>query len=373
MKVLITSVSAGAGHMRAAQAVESAFKIKHPTVEAFHVNVMDLVSKAFRKVYEDGYMLLADRAPAMWGWIYEATGKNGNHSSAQRAINAFQRNCAQPFLAFLEKFRPDVILTTHFLTTQILSSGRTFPAIPVEVVVTDYDLHRIWLSPLSRRYYVGDAVVGERFERYGINSARVTASGIPVHPDFSTESMRFPVLSRLNLNPNIPTLLLLSGGLGFGSLEMTLRRLIKFTKPLQIITVSGRNAEMRARLEKLPSSKTVVVRNLGFVDNMPELLSAADLVVTKAGGLTTAECLAKGVPMVVMSALPGQEQKNADFVLSREAGWQPNNLDQLASVVASLLNAPRELARLSANARAAGKPRAAFTIADSVLNPLCVA
>jgi len=373
VRALITSVSAGSGHVRAAQAIEAAFKQEHPDVEALHVNVMDLVSKPFRRLYEDGYMLLADKAPAMWGWLYETTARNGNHSGAQRAINAFQRNCAQPFLAFLEKFKPDVIVTTHFLTPQILSSGVTFPSIPVEVVITDYDLHRMWLSPLARRYYVGDACVVGKFERLGYDLNRVTVSGIPIHPAFSQDFPRSETLLNMGLDPELPTLLLLSGGLGFGSLETTVKRLIMLKMPLQIITVSGRNAELRSKLMKLRPSEAIALRNLGYVDNMHELLGAVDLIVTKAGGLTTAECLAKGAPMVIVSALPGQEQKNADFVLSKQAGWQPNNLDQLVSVVTSLINAPRELARLRDNARAAGRPRAAFTVVETVLNSFCVA
>jgi processive 1,2-diacylglycerol beta-glucosyltransferase len=373
VKILITSVSAGSGHVRAAQAIEAAYKLEHPDIEALHVNVMDLVSKPFRRLYEDGYMLLADKAPAMWGWLYDATDRSGNHSGAQRAINAFQRNCSRPFLSFLENFSPDMIISTHFLVPQILSSGVMFPSIPMEVVITDYDLHRMWLSPLVRRYYVGHERVAETFSRYGLDSSRVTVSGIPIHPSFSEKISRDEVLQSLGFEPGVPTVLLMSGGLGFGSLEATLKRLLNIKSRLQIITVCGKNAEMLARVSTLQPPANIAVKNLGYVNNMHELLGVSDLAITKAGGLTTAECMAKGVPMVIVSALPGQEQKNADFVLSKQAGWQPNNLDQLVSVVVSLLNAPHELARLRMNARAAGAPMAAFTIASNALNAFCLA
>lgn len=373
MRVLITSVSAGSGHLRAAEALEAAFKIKYPEVEVLHINLMDLVSKTFRKIYEDGYMFLADRVPSMWNWLYETSDKNGNQSSTQRVINTFQRNCANPFLKFLESYRPDVIVTTHFLTAQILSSGVVFPSIPIETVITDYDLHRIWLSPLSRRYYVGDTSIIKRFDLSGIDSFRVVASGIPIHPIFQESVNRDFVFSKYKLDPSIPMVLLLSGGLGFGALEPVVKRLIMLPTPVQLVTVSGKNTELRQRLERLKSSKSVQCRHLGYVSNMHELMGSASFVVSKAGGLTTSECLAKGAPMIITSAIPGQEQKNANFLVSKGAGLWPANLDELVALVISLLQAPSDLSAMRNRARLASNPQAAFVIADSVLHSLCFA
>jgi processive 1,2-diacylglycerol beta-glucosyltransferase len=177
-------------------------------------------------------------------------------------------------------------------------------------------------------------------------------------------------LERLGLRAGVPTLLVLSGGLGFSALEKILQRLLTLKERLQIITVAGKNAPLRERLNRLIPPKNISIVNLGYVTNMHEIVETADLVVTKAGGLTVSECMVKGLPMVLVSPIPGQEEKNAEFVRRSGAGIVVEDPIGLAGAVHDLLISPRTMENFRHNARLFAKPLAAFTITDTLLRDL---
>ncbi len=367
MRILITSVSSGSGHVRAAEALQAAFQEAHPHVTVEHVNVLDHIHPTIRKIYEDGYAFVADHAPGMWRLLYDTTDKQGNHGGVQRALNALQRQGATPFLEFLDRWKPDAIVSTHFLAPQLLSSAVIDPNIPMEVVITDYDLHRLWINRVVRRYYVADETVAQKGRGFGLRDDRFVVTGIPIHPLFSRCISRSDALHALGLSEDRPTVLLLSGGMGFGNVERAFKSLLEIRSPFQIVTIAGKNQVLKRKLSGISAPKHIECRHFGFVSNMHEFLSAADVVVTKSGGLTTAESLAKGVPMVIFTALPGQETRNAEFVESSGAGIFVKQPAHLKAAVEKLVSSAGERFRFQIQARAAGRPHAAFDVAKNVI------
>lgn len=365
MKILIASASTGNGHVKAAEAIEKAVQLAHPDIEVKHVNVLDFVPASFRAVYQDGYSFLADRAPLMWGWLYNATNIHGNRGVVQRAINNFQRQCAAPFLEFLHDYKPQRIISTHFLIPQIISSRPADLYFPVDTVVTDYDLHHIWFDPMVRRYFVADEEVAAQFSAFSVPENKIIVSGIPIDPMFAGDVSRPAVLAKLKLHPNHPTVLFLAGALGFGHLEKVIRRSMQFDRPAQFIAVAGKNKKLLAEIRKLAPPSHIRLAAMGFVNNMHELMAAADVVVTKPGGLTTSECFARGCAMVVHSPIPGQEEKNAEYIVRHGAGLRAHNADQISQLVSRLLSNPAELTKLRVNSRACARPRAAYIIAEN--------
>src|SRR5262249_22091146 len=262
MKVLITSLSAGSGHVRAAEAILAALKETTPEVEAVHVDVAHFVSPSLRRLYVEGYRLAIHRAPALWGRLYRYSDAPALDHVIGPLLHRIQRACANNFYAYVERFRPDLILTTHFLIPQLIAAERHHPSFgpPVETIITDYDVHRFWVSDVVTRYYVAHDGMIDTLSRYGVPRSRAVVSGIPVHPCFLKPASISEEIGRLNLDGLRPVLLMLSGGLGLYELEDAVKRLFALSARPQIVTVSGKNEHLRARLDKLrvPGGTTLI-------------------------------------------------------------------------------------------------------------------
>jgi processive 1,2-diacylglycerol beta-glucosyltransferase len=344
-------------------------------VEAVHADVADFVTANFRRFYVEGYRVAVNYAPALWGRLYRYNDRAPDQNTLLPLLQRAQHACASAFFAYLHRFRPDRILSTHFLIPQLLSADRRFTCLnpSVESIITDYEVHRFWVSDIVSRYYVAHEQMVAALARYGVPVWRVTVSGIPVHPCFSDPVSNASILEGLGLDPDRPVIMMLAGGLGLNELSRALQQIFTLPRSVQIITVSGKNEALRARLDKLQAPASVRLLNLGFVRNMHELLSISDLVITKPGGLTVSECLAKNKLMILFSPIPGQEAKNAEFLVERGAAVQVNTLDELPQTIEQLLRNPLLGAQMLAQVKACARPLAAYTIAETIAHAPCLA
>lgn len=370
MRLLVLSASAGAGHVRAAQALEQAARLHHPDVECRHLDILDLTDAAYRKAYAGGYLKLVNRAPALWAALYRSSDTVRERRARDRFVRFFDRLEFAPFRRVLAEYAPDAVLTTHFLPCQVLAperAGGRF-TMPLGVVITDFDVHAFWVQPSADHFFVGTDEVAAVLAARGIPGERIEVTGIPVLRAFAPVTDSAQARRALGLAVDQPTVLVSGGGAGVGALDETVNTVLE-CGPVQVLAVAGRNQAARQRLAKtaVPAGSRLVP--FGFVDNMAELLAAADLVVAKSGGLTTAECLAVGVPMVVRDPIPGQEERNADYLLEQGAGVKAHSLPVLRFKLSSLLRDPARLARMRHAARKAGRPGAARQIVESMLSP----
>lgn len=374
-RVLIASVSAGSGHVRAAEAVQTAAQQWFPEVKTHHVDVMKYVSRSFKWIYSDGYSFAVDRAPFLWKKIYKMTDGEAAERKVKPAINAIQRRHAQEFLDYVQHFDPEAILSTHFLIPQLLAddvrAGRVTPRL--ECVITDYDLHRIWIHDSIQKYHVAHEGLADKLVYHGVPISKINVTGIPIHPIFTDNTSVSRVMRELTLEPGRPVLLVLSGGAGLRSLERTVHELFQVRLPLQILTVSGTNQKLKNMLDRMKPPPQMRMRNLGFVSNMHELLSVADAVVTKAGGLTVSECLAKHVPMIFYAPIPGQEERNAAFVESIGAGMLAKSAALLKVFVQNLLQDRHTLSAMRTCAGNYATPQAAYRVASTFISPVVAA
>jgi processive 1,2-diacylglycerol beta-glucosyltransferase len=370
MKVLLTSVSAGSGHVRAAEAIQAAIWRSRPGVKAVHIDVMNFVSHGFQRMYAGGYSFAVNRTPSLWGQIYSFWDRTPSEGGATEWLRRVQRHCATPFFRYLSCVQPDLILTTHFLIPQLLRQDHPYPwlrRIPLECVVTDYDVHRFWVSDNIARYYVAHEELAGRLVAQGVSSSRITVSGIPVHPVFLVPVSEALLRQKLGLDPVKPVLLVLAGGLGMPMLEKSVQELFRLGRPVQIVTVAGKNDALRERLNRLTPPPHIRLVNQGYVRNMHELLSISDLVITKPGGLTVSECLAKRRPMLLYAPIPGQEERNADFALRHHIALRARVPRDLPLLVERILRDPLEQLRFQTNLAACAHPDAAFRIAETTL------
>ncbi len=365
-RLLIATVTAGAGHLQAAAAMEEAWRALRPQDEVQRVDVLNFTSPLYRKAYADGYMKIAERAPE----LYELLFKRTDNPALLRRLTQFRRTAARAggdgFLRFVKKFQPDVAVCTHFLPAELMGNLRAKSAASPKVatIVTDFEAHALWLEPGVDLYCVPTEATRARLVARGIAPAMVAVTGIPVSERFAAKVSAPEVRKRMGLRDDLPVLLVLGGGFGLGPVAKILAALNACETPVQVVVVCGRNEKLRRELAVLNHRHPTHV--LGFVTNMQELMTVAALILTKPGGLTTAEALAIGRPLFIINPIPGQEAANSDFLLEQGAAVKVNRLEDIPFKLAQVLDG-RKLAALTKAARALGRPAAARAICRTVV------
>lgn len=368
-KLVILSVSAGVGHTRAAQALESWARLEKPAWEVVHLDVMTLVPRLFRKIYSDLYVAMVRSIPEMWGHLYALSDKDKSIRIARAFRREFQRLNTLKFMQCLEAMQADQIICTHFLPAELLSDARQKGKlkVPVWVVVTDYDVHRLWVYSSLTGYFAASEEVAYRMNKRGIPAHTIHVTGIPISPSFAQPLSRLECAEELGLDPQRPTILFMSGGIGIGRMESSIEEVILAQEEVQVVALAGRNEKLKRNLEALARKFPGRIVALSFMSTIERLMACADLTVTKPGGLTTAECLAVGLPMVVISPIPGQEERNADFLLEQGAGVKALDAAGVVYKVQELLREPSKLEALRVNAKRLGKPYAGREILNCIL------
>jgi processive 1,2-diacylglycerol beta-glucosyltransferase len=373
-RVLLLSASSGAGHVRAAEALKKAFSARGDCAVE-HVDAIEYVSKLFQRVYDKAYITMVRRAPEFMGVLYERTDRPWRHL---RRRLAFDRLNTASMIRMLERVQPDLCIATHFLPAEILAwlvAKRKLRARNA-IVVTDYDVHSLWLCRTVDRYYVAVEETAEYLANIGVPREKICVSGIPVDPVFAAPCEKSAARRHLKLDPDAVVLLVAAGGYGVGPVEELVERLARLRRPWQIVAAAGKSEKMRRRLEvisasagKLPSGAGRLVP-VGFTTEMDQYMAAADLLVGKAGGLTTSEALARALPLAIVDPIPGQESRNADHLLEAGAAIRCNNLPAAAWKIAKLLDAPDRVASMREAASLLGRPHAAAKIAEDALRLL---
>jgi processive 1,2-diacylglycerol beta-glucosyltransferase len=372
-RVLVLSASAGAGHLRAAEAIEKAIRLRNLASEVQHLDVLKYTNKVFRHLYSKAYIDLVNNAPEVLGWLYDHLDDPAKNDPIRLA---FDRLNANPFIRFLQRYQPDVAICTHFLPSGIISSLKAEAKIDVlnAVVVTDFDVHAMWLCHHVEQYFVALEETKVHLRALGVPESLITISGIPIDPVFAERKDKRAMRHQHGLDPDCFTILVSAGGFGVGPVGYLLKALAQLSHPVRVVMVCGRNESLRAELteavKKLAKRSKVSFTLLGFTTKMDELMTAADLYVGKPGGLTTSEALSKHLAMVVINPIPGQEERNSDHLLEQGAAIRCNNLPALAYKIDTLIDNPQKLAQMRENARSLGKPEAAFTVIDR-LAELC--
>jgi processive 1,2-diacylglycerol beta-glucosyltransferase len=369
-RVLVLSASVGAGHLRAAQAVELALRQLDPAADVRNVDVLEFTNAAFRRVYGRPYLDLVNKAPHVLGYFYDLMDRaTSPQRKADRLRLAVEKLNMIRFLRFLKSEPWDIIVNTHFLPAELIASLRSKGQLetPHFTVTTDFETHRLWVNQPCDHYFSATDEGAAYLTHWGVPAGDVTVSGIPIHPAFSQPKDRAACLAQHGLLGDRPIVLQLSGGFGVGPIEKIFQGILQIDVPLEVIVVAGRNEQVTAQLEQVVVPGCHRAKILGFTDKIDELMAVADIVVSKPGGLTTSEVLASGAAMAVINPIPGQESRNSDFLLENGAAVKINNIATLAHKLSPLLHEPSRLARLKENARRIGKPQAAFIVARQAL------
>ncbi|MGC1380554.1 MAG: glycosyltransferase [Candidatus Baltobacteraceae bacterium] len=359
MKVLFLSASVGVGHLSAANAVGAALREIDPGAATPVVDSYEYAALVVSRIVSDGYLRMVKTIPQMYRYIYHR---------AERAteVGPF-RTWAHQFTAgnlrsLIARERPDVVVCTHaFPCGAMAEYKRAYAdAPPVVGVVTDFAVHGFWIHDNVDRYVVATEAMRTALLRRGIAADAVAASGIPVRAEFApSREPRDALRERLNLPKDRHVVLLMGGGLGIAPIERMVHALQGVRVPLAAVVIAGRNARIERRLAATAENVQHPVRSLAFVDNVYDYMHAADVLVTKPGGLTSAEALVAQLPMVLCKPLPGQEERNARVLVDAGAAVRARRVAELPATIESVLTDHARRERIKEAARRLGRPDAA--------------
>jgi len=369
-KILVCSASVGAGHMRAAQAVELALRELAPDVEVHNVDVLSLTNAAFRHMYGKTYLDLVKTAPHLLGFVYDYLDKPRAPNSTRDKLRLLvERANVTRCTDMMLHGGWNVIVNTHFLPAELVANLRRSKkmSVPQVTVTTDFETHRLWVNEPCEMYTTATKEGAAYLNHWGVSEDRVRATGIPIDPIFSHKKDRSKCLALHGLKGDRPVVLQVAGGFGVGPIEQLFRTTLEVEQPLEIVVVAGKNEKAKAQLEKIEIPSRHRAKVIGFTTAIDELMTVADIVVSKPGGLTTSEVLARGAAMVIVNPIPGQESRNSDFLLENGAAIKINNIATMKMKLEGLLSDPRRLKSMKTNALKLAKPKAAFDVARIAL------
>ncbi len=370
-KILILAAAVGAGHLRAAEAVEKEFKRQMPSAEIKNIDVLNYTNPLFRRLYGKAYLDMVNKMPEVLGWMYDSLDKPWENERRRLALDRLN---TQPLIKFLKNYQPDIAVCTHFLPAEIISwlTAKGKINFPQSIVVTDFDAHALWLCHHYDRYFVALDETKIHLEKLGIPADKITVSGIPIDPVFAEIKDRRAMREKYNLAQDKLTIMVSAGGFGVGNVENLLRSLAELETPSQILALCGRNEELKNKLETLALEKLnndrVTFKPIGFTREMDEYMSASDLIVGKPGGLTTSEAMAKGLIFVIVNPIPGQEERNSDHLLEQGCAIKCNNLTILAYKIDELVKNPMRSETMKQNIRSFARPNAAAEIVKNLMD-----
>lgn len=364
---MILSVSAGTGHMRAAAALQSAFRERDPECEVTILDTFRYTAPILEKLILGAYLEMIKHTPALYGYIFSRSERGQILSgSVKTEFNRLLRKfSASRLIKFIEDRKPEVVICTHAFPLGVMSSIRRDLECGCFTVgaITDFLIHPFWVFPGVDLYLVGSEKLAPDLVEYGIPAEWVEATGIPIDPVFTRPVDRGEVLAGFGLDPGLATILVMGGGLGIGPLAEAVEALGNIGRPCQIIVVTGNNVYLRGKLEQAVQGLANPVRVLGYADNVHELMGSSQMMVSKAGGLSCAEALAAGIPLFILDPLPGQEQRNSRFLSEAGAAVAVNGVGDLAGKIARCLDQPELLREMVLAASRHGRPDSARTAA----------
>ena len=375
MKILIFYASYGGGHLNAAKSIHDCLKndYKDKNIDVELIDCMKYVNKALEKMTTKAYNEMAKKMPWAWGRIYSDSqrGPLAHITSRSNKIMAIK------LLRLLREKQPDLIISTHPFGSQMCSYLKRKGKISAKIatIMTDFAPHDQWLvgSDDTDYYFVAHENMKKYLLRKGIPNTKVFATGIPLSSRFLKEFNNDKIFKELNLKPDKKTILFFGGGeFGLGKTRTVeiFEGFVKYCKDMQIIAISGKNEKMKLAFEKIVSKyerkDTILV--FEYTSQVPEFMSISDLVVTKPGGLTTTESLASHLPMVIINPIPGQEEKNAKFLVKNGIAIWIKKEDNVIEVLENLFSHPETLETMKENTKKLAKLHSTKDICDTLLN-----
>lgn len=368
MKIHIYHANAGHGHRKVAEVTAEALHAKGLSAQDVKVfDGLDFTPGYFRSAYPATYYYSVKHIPKIWGWFYETLDLPKIYGPVRGLRSIYNHAMGKRLIEEVRREKPDVVLCAHFFTAELFASAKKRGEIQSTLItiITDFYPHTFWVNEGTDYYWV----MGEEGKKdllgRGVSAEKIIAGGIPVAPAFKPLGRKNEILKKWNLDPDRFTVLFTSGSFGLGKQAMILKEMEPFKDKIQCLVVCGNNKQLETDLKR--EQWPFPVQVFGFVDFMPDLMEASDLMLAKPGGSTTTESLAKGLPMVILDPIPGQESRNAKLLLENNASFTIAEPFQIRPILKAVLEQPQVLKDKHAIIKKIARPNAAEDLADFVI------
>jgi len=371
MNFLICSVTAGEGHNSTAKALCAEFE--NCGHECTVLDTFDYISPELAKIISEGYLLITEKAKYAYRLGYRFAERERKHpireKLPEKITEAFYDGrdelinitITDDLAQYINTGDFDVILFTHPFAGAILAMLKKHGLIKLRTIgiLTDFTFHPYWEQCTANEYVVvPDSLLLPQARRKGFRDDQILPFGIPINPKFAESTPKNEARKQLGLDENLPTFLLMGGSMGYGSLADTVRRIdsFAFEHDFQMIAVCGNNASAKADLDAFSPHAGHRILVTGFVDYVNLLMDASDCIITKPGGLTTSESLSKTLPMIIVNPIPGQEERNTEFLLNNGCAMASTKTCPIEECIYQLLSSPTRLSSMKDCIRIIGKP-----------------
>ena len=371
MKILILHVEAGYGHRKAAEAI--ADELKSRKIPGLEIEVLDALEKTnslFRRTYPEIYFRLVLWVPWLWGFFYFLTSRPLVYLIIRPIRSFWNRLQSRPLRRYLTEKRFDLIFFTHFFPAEVCATAKRKGEIDsiLITVITDVIPHATWRNFGTDCYWGIAEESLTALAKQGVPRRRIRAGGFPVTNEFENQISAAEMRKKFGLKTNRLTILFTSGSFGIGPTETIINSFQDLSDKIQVMVVCGKNKTLYETLNKRQFSFPVVL--FEFVTNMHELMSAADLLIAKPGGATTFESVAKGLPMAMVGAIPGQESDNAKWLLEHEAAFQVKNPSEIKELVSKIVADRKVLDSARQSIKNIVRPHATRDLVDFALSQI---
>lgn len=365
MKILFLSMPTGQGHHQAAKAVLEYFK-NNESVECRFLDVMDNISPVLSESMQRGYLLSTKVTPRVYGKVYDLADRRDYTKSSN--LGKVIKSILNPtLLKYLKAYDPDIIVATHVASAIAISYLRKKYSMRAKTIaiVTDFTIHPFWEDVDVDYYITASELLNFQAAKKGCPVEKVKPFGIPIQSRFSQKMPKQEARALLGLE-NRFTVLLMMGSMGYGSDTLsTIRSLDRMPEDFQLITVCGNNKKLKARIDALSKNKTII--NYGYTNEVSTLMDAADCIITKPGGLSTSEALAKELPIIMLDPIPGQEDRNKEFMMNNGLAMSVSDTFPVTEAVYQLLHYDFKIESLKQNMKHIAKPNSAATLGEFML------
>jgi processive 1,2-diacylglycerol beta-glucosyltransferase len=372
MKILITYAYAGVGHKKAAMAIEKALA-GVPDIEVKNIDILDYTNDFFKASYPNVYLFMINKTPTFWGLFYyllDARPVDFFMAPMRRFIHRLN---SKKFIEFIKSEKPDVVVSTHFVPSEIVSGLKDSGEFKGKLVnvVTDFISHSFWMAR-SSDYFIGaiQRTKNDLLSR-GVAEDKIKIFGIPCDPIFSISKGKEMLIKKLGIEPGLFNVLIMSGGFGTGPMKEIISEINgmapEIRDKMQLIAICGKNEALFQELGKISASLKVKVKPFGYMNNVDEFMEVSDIIVTKPGGLTISEALSKTLPMIIVQPILGQETRNCKILTGYGTAVKAKNTKEVCGYIKEFATSPERMIGTRTRIGLLRYPDAAKDIASFVL------
>ncbi len=377
MKALIVYANAGAGHRRAAEAAYGAFKRHGREKEVMLIDCLEYTNPFFKVFYPKVYISLVRFMPWLWAGIYYSLENRLIYALIKPLRRLNNMLVSGRFVKLLKDNNPQVVISTQFFASEIVAALKHRGKITSKLisVVTDFGAHTFWESPDVDIFVAASEKTRQDLLRRKIPDQKIKVLGIPIDPPIKNANQAL-LRKELNLKQDLFTFLIVGGGFGVGPIQEIVSSLNGLPDglrdKLQLVVVCSSNKILLQQMRNMLPGLKLSIKVMGFVPSLYEMMAASDIIISKSGGLTSSESVAQGVPMIIISPIPGQEMKNCRYLVENGAAFEINRPFEIQGVVKQLLNEPDKIKQMSENAARLAHPdsaEAVFALAANYIGP----